>query len=88
MSTWLVLHSGSRGVGNKLADRHIKLAKAQHQSLEDPDLAYFLEGTTEFKSYISDMLWSQDYARENREVMDGRRPGGFLPLCRRRRCQR
>ena len=67
--TWLVLHSGSRGVGNKLADRHIKLAKAQHQSLKDPDLAYFLEGTTEFKSYISDMLWSQDYARENREVM-------------------
>ena len=69
MSHGWVLHSGSRGVGNKLADRHIKLAKAQHQSLEDPDLAYFLEGTTEFKSYISDMLWSQDYARENRDVM-------------------
>ena len=68
-SVWLVLHSGSRGVGNKLADRHIKLAKAQHQSLEDPDLAYFLEGTAEFESYISDMLWSQDYARENREIM-------------------
>ena len=68
-SVWLVLHSGSRGVGNKLADRHIKLAKAQHQALEDPDLAYFLEGTTEFESYISDMLWSQDYARENREIM-------------------
>ena len=68
-SVWLVLHSGSRGVGNKLADRHIKLAKAQHQALEDPDLAYFLEGTAEFESYISDMLWCQDYARENREVM-------------------
>ena len=68
-SVWLVLHSGSRGVGNKLAERHIKLAKAQHQALEDPDLAYFLEGTAEFESYISDMLWCQDYARENREVM-------------------
>ena len=66
---WVVLHSGSRGVGNKLADRHIKLAKAQEQALEDKDLAYFLEGTVEFNAYVSDMLWSQTYALENRELM-------------------
>ncbi len=66
---WVVLHSGSRGVGNRLADRHIKLAKAQEQGLEDPDLAYFLDGTAEFGEYISDMLWAQSYALENRELM-------------------
>ena len=66
---WIMLHSGSRGVGNQLADKHIKLAKTQQQALEDPDLAYFLEGTDEFKNYISDMLWGQSYALENREIM-------------------
>ena len=66
---WVVLHSGSRGVGNKLADRHIKLARAQEQALEDKDLAYFLEGTVEFTAYVSDMLWAQTYALENRELM-------------------
>ena len=66
---WVVLHSGSRGVGNRLADRHIKLARAQEQALEDKDLAYFLEGTVEFNSYVADMLWAQTYALENRELM-------------------
>jgi tRNA-splicing ligase RtcB len=66
---WVVLHSGSRGVGNKLADRHIKLARQQEQALEDRDLAYFLEGTTEFQAYVADMLWAQSYALENRELM-------------------
>ena len=50
---WMVLHSGSRGVGNRLADRHIKLARAQEQPLEDRDLAYFLEGTPEFSAYVA-----------------------------------
>ena len=68
-AVWVVLHSGSRGVGNQLADRHIKLARAQEQALEDRDLAYFLEGTPEFGAYVSDMLWSQGYAIENRELM-------------------
>ena len=66
---WVVLHSGSRGVGNKLAMKHIRLAKAQEQGLEDSDLAYFLDGTTEFRDYIGDMLWAQVYALENRELM-------------------
>ena len=66
---WVMLHSGSRGVGNQLASRHIKLARQQEQGLEDPDLSYFLEGTHEFETYISDMLWAQAYAMENRELL-------------------
>jgi tRNA-splicing ligase RtcB len=70
---WVVLHSGSRGIGNQLAQMHI--AKARHLAtrlqlrLEDPDLAYFVEGTPEFRAYITDMLWAQDYARANRDQM-------------------
>ena len=70
---WAVLHSGSRGIGNQLAQAH--MAKARHLAkvlelrLEDPDLAYFSEGTPEFNAYITDMLWAQDYARANRDQM-------------------
>ncbi len=70
---WLVLHSGSRGIGNQLAMAHIKrarnLAKDLHVRLEDPDLAYFMEHEPEFQHYIADMLWAQDYALQNRETM-------------------
>jgi len=70
---WVVLHSGSRGIGNQLAQAHIakarKLAKDLELRLEDPDLAYFVEGTPEFQAYIGDMLWAQDYARANRDQM-------------------
>jgi tRNA-splicing ligase RtcB len=70
---WVVLHSGSRGIGNRLAQRHIAkarhLAKALELRLEDPALAWFTEGTPEFAAYIADMLWAQDYALANREQM-------------------
>ena len=70
---WVVLHSGSRGIGNQLAQAHIakarRLAKDLQLRLEDPDLAYFVEGTPEFQAYIGDMLWAQDYARANRDQM-------------------
>ena len=70
---WVVLHSGSRGIGNQLAQAHIgkarHLAKTQMQWLEDPDLAYFMQGTPQFDAYIADMLWAQDYAKANREQM-------------------
>ncbi len=66
---WVLLHSGSRGVGNRLADKHIKIAIAQEQGLEDKQLSYFLDTQPEFHAYISDMLWSQEYALENRELM-------------------
>src|SRR3954447_24778707 len=70
---WVVLHSGSRGIGNQLAQMHIgaarQLARDLELRLEDPDLAYFVEGTPEFGAYIADMLWAQDYARANRDQM-------------------
>jgi tRNA-splicing ligase RtcB len=70
---WVVLHSGSRGIGNQLAQAHIakarKLAQLAQVTLEDPDLAWFVQGTTEFDAYIADMLWAQDYARANRDQM-------------------
>ena len=70
---WLVLHSGSRGIGNILGSEHIKtaaqLAKAAHIKLEDRDLAWLEEGTDTFAMYVNDMLLCQDYARVNRAVM-------------------
>ena len=70
---WVTLHSGSRGIGNKLADSHIKIAqelnKLWHIPLEDRNLSYLPEKTPEFDSYIKDLLWLQDYALLNREEM-------------------
>ena len=72
-NVWIVLHSGSRGVGNEIAKRHIdgakKLMKQYFIELDDPDLAYFAQFTPQFDEYIHDMLWAQDYARSNREQM-------------------
>lgn len=72
---WVILHSGSRGIGKKLADQHIAkakgLMKAYFIELEDPDLAYLVEGTPEFDEYIAAMLWAQDYAMMNRRTMLG-----------------
>ncbi|HEX6176693.1 MAG TPA: RtcB family protein [Candidatus Binatia bacterium] len=70
---WVVLHSGSRGIGNKLAMKHIKTAqKLMDQDqvhLKDRDLAYLVEGRKEFSDYITDLLWAQDFALLNREEM-------------------
>ena len=70
---WLMLHSGSRGIGNQLAQNHINtgrnLAKLANETLADPDLAYFVEGTAEFDHYWRDLQWAQEYALYNREVM-------------------
>ena len=70
---WIVLHSGSRGVGNQLANIHIDgakdLMKRYFIELDDPDLAYLVEGTDEFGNYIRDMLWAQEYAMGNRQRM-------------------
>ena len=72
---WLFLHSGSRGVGNKIAQHHIKVAQKHaerwHIDLPDPDLAYLVEGTDEFWAYIKQMRWAQTFAYLNRaEMMD------------------
>jgi RNA-splicing ligase RtcB len=70
---WIVLHSGSRGIGNQLAQAHIQRAKARMREamiqLEDPDLAYFTQGTPAFEAYMADLLWAQEYAFGNRERM-------------------
>ncbi len=73
---WLMLHSGSRNIGNKLAQCHIstakELAKMAGNKLPDPDLSYFVAGTPEFQAYWHDLQWAQDYARFNRDVMMAR----------------
>ena len=70
---WILLHSGSRGGGNKLATMHTKTARNLHEGLgtrlEDPELAWLQEGTPEFDAYIRDLRWSQAFARENRRLM-------------------
>jgi RNA-splicing ligase RtcB len=70
---WLMLHSGSRGAGNRIAQRHIRSAKGLMrrwaEDLPDPDLAYVVQGTPEFDAYLRDLLWAQDYAAGNRARM-------------------
>jgi len=70
---WLFLHSGSRGVGNKIAQKHIAVAQAAMKqwwiSLPDPDLAYLVEGTDEFWCYIRELGWAQHFALLNRDEM-------------------
>ena len=72
-AVWLFLHSGSRGVGNRIAGHHIKVAqelmKRYWISLPDLDLAYLVEGTAEFDRYIADLRWAQHFALLNREEM-------------------
>jgi tRNA-splicing ligase RtcB len=70
---WLFLHSGSRGVGNKLASVHIRRAQEWCRSrgidLPDRDLAYLEEGTAEFDAYLEALHWAQRFAWLNREEM-------------------
>ncbi|MEU5695841.1 RtcB family protein [Actinosynnema sp. NPDC020468] len=76
---WLFLHSGSRGVGNKIAQKHIRVAHEQCErrwiDLPDPDLAYLVEGEDEFWCYIREMRWAQEFAWLNREEMMDRLAG-------------
>lgn len=66
---WLFLHSGSRGVGNKLAARHIAVAREQCLArgidLPDPDLACLVEGEPEFDAYLEALGWAQEFAFRN-----------------------
>lgn len=68
---WLMLHSGSRGIGNILAKRHMETAaRLEHnEALEDRDLAVFLADTPEMEAYRHDLEWAQRYALLNREAM-------------------
>jgi tRNA-splicing ligase RtcB (3'-phosphate/5'-hydroxy nucleic acid ligase) len=70
---WVMLHSGSRGVGNAIGTFFIELAKQDmrkwHINLPDQDLAYFPEGTDHFDDYVEAVEWAQDFAKLNRQVM-------------------
>ena len=72
-TVWATLHSGSRGVGNKLGNLHIRkaqtIAKNNRTALPDRDLAFLTEGTQEFDDYIRDVLWAQNFARLSRDEM-------------------
>ena len=70
---WVLLHSGSRHLGNRLAELHIDEAKAfarrQGGQPPDPALSHLESGTHAFDAYMRDLLWAQEYALENRRVM-------------------
>lgn len=70
---WIMLHSGSRGIGNRIGGYFIEAAKKDMRrwfiNLPDQDLAYIPEGSTLFDDYMEAVGWAQDFARANREVM-------------------
>jgi len=70
---WFMLHSGSRGVGNRIGTHFIDVAKKDmqrwHINLPDRDLAYLPEGSENFNDYVEAVEWAQGFARINREVM-------------------
>ena len=70
---WLMLHSGSRGPGNRIASTFIKKAKNEmerwHIHLPDKDLAYLPEGSEHFSDYVNAVGWAQKYAATNRSIM-------------------
>ncbi|WP_430427957.1 RtcB family protein [Parasphingorhabdus sp.] len=70
---WMMLHSGSRGVGNAIGSQFIELAKKDmrkwHINLPDQNLAYFPEGTDHFDDYVEAVGWAQDFAAANRQMM-------------------
>ncbi|MCG8672944.1 MAG: RtcB family protein, partial [Pseudomonadales bacterium] len=72
-SVWIMLHSGSRGVGNRIGNHFIELAKKDmekwHIQLPDRDLAYLPEGTDHFNDYVEAVEWGQQFAHINRQVM-------------------
>lgn len=72
-NVWVMLHSGSRGIGNVLARKHIDVAKGLMKKffveLPDPDLAFLPQKTDEFDNYIKDLQWCQSYAFQNRIQM-------------------
>lgn len=72
---WVMLHSGSRGIGNAIGQYFIALAKkdmGRHiHNLPDKDLAYFTEGSEHYIDYVAAVNWAQEYARLNRDEMMG-----------------
>lgn len=87
-TVWFMLHSGSRGVGNRIGMFFIELAKQDMRrhfiNLPDADLAYLAEGTEHFEDYVEAVQWAQTYAMHNRQLMmdrviDAVRTSGQVP---------
>jgi tRNA-splicing ligase RtcB len=72
-AVWLFLHSGSRGIGNRIATHHIQVARQLMEQrridLPDRDLAYLEEGSEEFDAYLRELRWAQNFALINRDEM-------------------
>jgi len=72
-NVWLMLHSGSRGIGNRIGSYFIKRARKEMErlfiQLPNRDLAYLAEGAGDFDDYVTAVEWAQNYAFQNREVM-------------------
>lgn len=72
-AVWIMLHSGSRGIGNSIGTGFIELAREDmrvHEiNLPDKDLAYLNEGTQHYDDYVQAVGWAQKFARMNREIM-------------------
>jgi tRNA-splicing ligase RtcB (3'-phosphate/5'-hydroxy nucleic acid ligase) len=72
-TVWIMLHSGSRGIGNAIGTYFISQAKEEMRrwfiNLPDQDLAYLAEGSTLFDDYVEAVGWAQNYARQNRNLM-------------------
>ncbi|MDH5410029.1 MAG: RtcB family protein [Alphaproteobacteria bacterium] len=70
---WVMLHSGSRGIGNRIGSYFIERAKREMERwfihLPDKDLSYLAEGSEHFYDYVKAVGWAQDYARTNRQIM-------------------
>ncbi|MDJ0835671.1 MAG: RtcB family protein [Acidobacteriota bacterium] len=87
-NVWIMLHSGSRGVGNRIGSTFIQLAKKDMErhlvNLPDRNLAYLQEGSEHFDNYVEAVNWAQTFARRNREIMMANtitalRASGLLP---------
>ena len=72
-TVWATLHSGSRGIGNKIGNLYIRraqeIARKNGVALPDRDLAFLTEGTKEFDEYVRDLQWAQHFAKLNRDEM-------------------
>jgi tRNA-splicing ligase RtcB len=74
-SVWVILHSGSRGVGNKTGNYWTKMAKSLHahefsyNQFPDANLSWLSKGTLEYEQYMNELTWCQEFARLNREEM-------------------
>jgi tRNA-splicing ligase RtcB len=82
-NVWVMLHSGSRGIGNAIGRYFIARARREMENLDvhlpDRDLAWLAEGTPAFDQYVEALHWAQDYATQNRAemmeaILDAMRP--------------